>query len=113
MDRSNCATPHRAGRLLRDVELGRASVARQARGSMIVFSGLLAPRTRQGLKSLALALLMAGIKTASAKVFRWKWRPAAPAHSTANSRQLRTRDLTRDHRLVAVREESEATPAAP
>ena len=76
---------------------------------MIASAGLLAPRIRLGLKSAALALLMAGITTASVKVFGWKWRPAAPI-AASNRRAGVTRDLKHDQRLVAVTAEPEATP---
>jgi len=61
----------------------------------------LSPRLRQGVQSLALALLMAGITTAAVKIFGWKlWpRPVASAHTAPRPR---ARTLTNDQRLVAV-----------
>jgi outer membrane protein assembly factor BamD (BamD/ComL family) len=60
---------------------------------------------------LALALLMAGITTASVKVFGWKWRPAAPSVVTSKARNSGSRDLTHDQRLVAVTSEPEPNHA--
>ncbi len=61
----------------------------------------LSPRLRQGVQSLALALLMAGITTASVKIFGLKiWpRPFAATHVPETRR---TRALTDDQRLLAV-----------
>jgi outer membrane protein assembly factor BamD (BamD/ComL family) len=63
---------------------------------------------------------MAGITTASVKVFGWKWRPAAPVSVAANARHVGSRDLSHDQRLVAVTAEAEpasshalASPATP
>jgi tetratricopeptide (TPR) repeat protein len=59
---------------------------------------MLSPRLRQGLQSLALSLLMAGITTATVKVFGWKFWPRSraaaqlknnpPAHALANDQRL-------------------------
>jgi outer membrane protein assembly factor BamD (BamD/ComL family) len=61
----------------------------------------LSPRLAQGVQSLALALLMAGITTAAVKVFGWKiWpRPPAVVHSADRPR---VRTFKNDQRLVAV-----------
>lgn len=71
----------------------------------------LSPRLRQGVQSLALALLMAGITTAAVKVFGWKfwWRRQAVAHV---AERPRARALVNDQRLVAVAPEP-AVPALP
>jgi tetratricopeptide (TPR) repeat protein len=68
----------------------------------------LSPRLRQGVQSLALALLMAGITTAAVKVFGWKlWpRPTATSRTAAKPR---ARSLNNDQRLLAV----SAEPAPP
>jgi outer membrane protein assembly factor BamD (BamD/ComL family) len=55
---------------------------------------------------------MAGITTASVKVFGWKWRPAARALANATVRHGAVRDLTRDQRHVAASSEPEPSPAA-
>lgn len=78
---------------------------------MIASACLLAPRIRLGLNSLALALLMAGITTASVKVFGWKWRPPPPAAASPRQRTTGSHDLTHDQRLVAVSAEPEPTPS--
>lgn len=73
---------------------------------------MLSPRLRQGVQSLALALLMAGITTASVKVFGWKlWpRATAVAHPAPKAR---ARSLSNDQRLVAVSPEpSLSAPSA-
>lgn len=80
---------------------------------MIAFARLLAPRIQLGLKSLALALLMAGITTASVKVFGWKWRPRAPAAASSARRSVASRDLTQDQRLVAVTSEPSRVASVP
>jgi len=64
---------------------------------------MLSPRLRQGVQSLALALLMAGITTASVKIFGWKFWPRRPATARSAERP-RARSLTNDQRLVAVSE---------
>jgi outer membrane protein assembly factor BamD (BamD/ComL family) len=81
---------------------------------MIASAVLLAPRIRQGLQSLALALLMAGITTAAVKVFGWKWRSAAAPAAVPSVRKAPSRDLSQDQRLVAVSAEPEprAAPAS-
>jgi tetratricopeptide (TPR) repeat protein len=70
----------------------------------------LSPRLRQGLQSLALALLMAGVTTAAIKVFGWKiWpRSLAAAHRVQKSPSL---TLMNDQRLVAVSAEPALTAA--
>lgn len=80
---------------------------------MVTSACLLAPRIQLGLKSLALALLMAGITTASVKVFGWKWRPSPPAVASSGVRRARSSDLKRDLRLVAVRPEPEPSRFGP
>lgn len=64
---------------------------------------MLSPRLRQGIQSLALALLMAGITTASVKIFGWRFwfRPRAATRSVDTPR---VRALADDQRLVAVSE---------
>jgi tetratricopeptide (TPR) repeat protein len=54
---------------------------------------------------------MAGITTASVKVFGWKRRPAAPATASSIARGPVSRDLTHDQRLVAVSAEPEPVPS--
>jgi len=80
---------------------------------MIMGLMTLSPRLRQGLESLALALLMAGITTAAVKVFGWKiWpRPLAASHV---ARQPHALTLANDLRLVAASAEPalSATPSA-
>jgi len=61
----------------------------------------LSPRLRQGVQSVALALLMAGITTAAVKVFGWKFWWRVPAAVPVAERP-RARALVDDQRLVAV-----------
>src|SRR4051812_47504422 len=70
----------------------------------------LSPRLRQGVQSLALAMLMAGITTAGVKVFGWKIWPRPPAAPPPSVR-LHAPSLAHDQRLVAVAREPE--PAHP
>jgi len=72
----------------------------------------LSPRLRQGVQSLALALLMAGITTAAVKVFGWKiWhRPPSASQVKGQHRVLNLRD---DQRLVAVSAELGPIAALP
>ena len=74
---------------------------------MILGLMTLSPRLRQGVQSLALALLMAGITTAAVKVFGWKiWhRPPSASQVRGRPRVLNLRD---DQRLVAVSAEPRA-----
>jgi tetratricopeptide (TPR) repeat protein len=62
---------------------------------------MLSPRLRQGLQSLALALLVAGITTAAVKIFGWKFWPR-PQPAAPIAERPRARALTNDQRLVAV-----------
>jgi outer membrane protein assembly factor BamD (BamD/ComL family) len=71
----------------------------------------LSPRVRQGLQSLALALLMAGITTAAVKIFGWKIWPRPPALAASADRP-RPRSLKHDQRLVAVSAEPASVPTA-
>jgi hypothetical protein len=61
----------------------------------------LSPRLRQGVQSLALALLMAGITTAGVKIFGWKLWPRTPVVAHTENRP-RARTLANDQRLVPV-----------
>ena len=77
---------------------------------MIMGLMTLSPRLRQGVQSLALALLMAGITTVSVKVFGWKiWQRPSPA-SHAKGGSPRALNLTNDQRLLAVA--AEPAPSA-
>jgi len=70
----------------------------------------LSPRLRQGIQSLALAFMMAGITTGAVKIFGWKiWpRPLAARHAAEGPR---VRSLADDQRLVAAEPEPEASAA--
>lgn len=61
----------------------------------------LTPRLRQGIQSLALALLMAGITTAAVKIFGWKFWPS-PLSVPRVAERPRVHALADDQRLVAV-----------
>jgi len=65
---------------------------------------VLSPRLRQGVQSLALALLMASITTAAVKIFGWKFWPRAVS-ATQNQKRLRSPSLANDQRLVPVSSE--------
>ena len=69
---------------------------------------LAAPRLRQGVKSLALALLMASITSAAIRVFGWRW-PRALSAGVALPAKPRAFDLSHDQRLVAVEPEPDPT----
>ena len=68
---------------------------------------------RQGVQSLALALLMAGITSAAVKVFGWKWRVAPPVARVLRSVKPHSFDLTHDQALVPVSPEPESSEAPP
>lgn len=68
---------------------------------------LAAPRLRQGVQSLALALLMTVITIASVKVFGWKWRTRAVSRAASGSARAPNRDLSHDQRSIAVEPEPE------
>jgi len=73
----------------------------------------LSPRLRQGLQSVALALLMAGITTAAVKIFGFRLWPRSRGVSPSSERAQRP-SLLNDQRLVAVPLEPEpALTAAP
>src|SRR6187399_2052340 len=74
---------------------------------------LLSPRLRQGVQSLALALLMASITTAAVKVFGWKFWPRVVS-AKHDPKRARSPSLVNDQRLVAVSSEPPpvSTPAA-
>ncbi len=59
----------------------------------------LSPRLRQGVQSLALAVLMAGITTAAVKIFGWKFWPRPTATTGARPH---IHALANDQRLVPV-----------
>jgi tetratricopeptide (TPR) repeat protein len=69
----------------------------------------LSPRLRQGLQSLALAILMAGITTAAVKIFGWKFWPHTRA--VAHEKRAPARALINDQRLVAVSPEPPVSAA--
>ena len=72
---------------------------------------MLSPRVRQGVQSLALALLMAGITTASVKIFGWRLRPRRLPVTRVTERKS-VPSLSNDQRLVPVSAEP-PLPAAP
>ena len=69
---------------------------------------LAAPRLRQGVKSLALALLMAGITSTAIRVFGWRW-PRTSRAGVSAAGKPRAFDLAHDQRLVPVAPEAEVT----
>jgi outer membrane protein assembly factor BamD (BamD/ComL family) len=74
----------------------------------------LSPRLRQGIQSLALALLIASITTAAVKIFGWKFWPRRVT-AAQTSKRARPPSLANDQRLVAVSAEpplATITPAA-
>lgn len=69
---------------------------------------LAASGLRQGVKSVALALLIAGITSSAVKVFGWKW-PGAPARQVLPHAKPHPFDLAHDQLLVPVSPEREMT----
>jgi tetratricopeptide (TPR) repeat protein len=72
-----------------------------------------APRTRQALQSIGLAVSMAVITTLAVKVFgwqSWRWRSRAPSVLVAPASPRRA-DLSHDQRLVPVSPEPEPSEA--